>query len=310
MGTLTPFLMPDFSHAHHGSRHDLASALAALDALGVPAGDITVRMESPWRPDSGQETAPTKPPLVTGQEPAAGQPIDPSTPVALTVAGRSLLESLPWPMWDHGPPDEIGTDDILGVLDDPFQKAWNWVREGAPYFDLRRGNPDGCGRWIRLFGIDPETFPPDKWYDLAVLLPHLHRLAGREEGLRRVCRDLLDLEIARIRYWPRYLSLEREERSYLGGPGSRLGIDAVAGCWIEDGRTWILEFGPLRLERYHEMSREHERIEAALRLCIPIGQDYHYSFLVLDAAKSPQLGPDGVRNTVLGVNSYLGGEAW
>ena len=290
--------MPDFSNPSHGFHHTVDSALEILSDLGVSPSRIGVHMAGPGWPAG----------WVVEQSPPAGTPIGPDVAISLSVAGLGFFHSLPVGFWDKGGEAEPGTREILEPLDDPLQKANHWVREGARLFDVQRDNPSACSRWISLFGLNPEDWPMESWYKLALLLPNLHRLAGTERGIQFALQLLLDLPLWEIRKRRAYDYLEDEELTLLGRKASRLGVDCIVGDVLEDLPRLVLVIGPVLLDTYYEFQKEEGRcrLDAVLELCLPCYQKSRISWFVLDPARPPRLGLEK-ENSRLGINSHLGG---
>ena len=295
--TAQPALMPDFSQPERGFRHTVDSALEVLWGLGVSASRITLNMIGAGWPSH----------WVVGQTPAHGTSLGPDVSVSLSVAGLGFFHSLPVGFWDEGGETEMGTKEIMGVVNDPIQKQRHWIREGARLFDIQAGNYAACERWIRLFGLNPEHWPPERWYGLALLLPALHRLAGREEGIRFAFKVVFDLPVAEIRRKPSFRRLVNDELTLLGGKASRLGRDAILGNRVEDLAYLTVVIGAVPLKTYNQFHGELERkqLSELLTLCAPLHQRYEVDWLVLDRQRSPRLGFEG-GNSRLGVNAYLG----
>lgn len=293
---LSARVLPNFSRSFHGFHHTVDSALEILESNGVPARRVSIRMAGFGAPDR----------WVVRQSPAAGTEIDGSVQVVLWVAGLGFFENLPVAMWHRGTEAEPGVDDILQSFDDPLQKALHWVREGARLFDVGPDNPAACGRWIRLFGFDPEDWPPENWFALAVVLPHLAGAAATENGLRTALATVLGLPLEALQRRPGFREIPPAVRSQLGQGASRLGIDAVAGDRIEDLAELSVRIGPVPLETYYEYhQRRRELLESVLRLSMPCYQSYRVEWTMLDPSKPPKLGI-AEENSRLGLNTHLG----
>lgn len=290
-------LMPDFSHSFHGFRHTVHSALKVLDTIGVPAARITLRMAGAGDPAS----------WVTRQFPAPGTPLFDDTQVMLRVSGLGFFHGLPVSMWHRGGEEELGTGEILELLDDPLQKALHWICEGAQLFDISPGNPAACARWISLFGLDPEQWPADCLYSVALILSSLHRLAGTEPGIRIALDLILHLPLKEMRSKRAYRYLDQEDLSALGATASRLSVDYVLGDRYEDVGAIELVLGPVDLETYYEFSGPEGSalLGRTLRLVMPCHGRWSISWVVADPDKYPLLGI-AKENSLLGVNSYLG----
>jgi len=290
-------VMPDLTWPRHGFHHTVDSALMTLTGLGVSPDRITIRKAGRgWRPLR-----------VVEQQPEAGKPLASNVAVELTVEGDGAFYHLPLGMREASREGEIGTRELASLFDDAIEKAAVYVRLGGLFFDVRPSNPAGCARWIRLFGIDPDAWPRERWYRLAILLPCLRYLAGRESGLRLAMRLLLDLEIAAIHWRPRRTLLPEADQSRLGARMSRLGVDLIAGDGVDDEAAMEIRLGPVSLETYrrHQTEDGLQRIARVMRLVAPYHWVYELDWLVGDVTRAPRLGSE-IENAVLGVNSHLG----
>ncbi len=294
-----PRAMPQFSQSFYGFHHTVDSALDILEKNGLAASRVTVRMAGLGAPDR----------WVVRQRPEAGAIIDGATKVELWVAGLGYFEHLPVGMWHRGTEAEPGVDDVVRVFDDPLQKAIHWVREGARLFDVRPDNRAACARWMRLFGFDPDRWPTENWYSLAVLLPYLARNAATEQGIGTALETILGLPLHHLERRPGVRPIPERLRSALGAKASRLGIDAVAGDRIEDLGELRVHIGPTPLETYYDYDQKRpEMLEAVLRLVMPCYQSRSVAWVVLDPTKPPRLGI-AEENSRLGLNTYLGAVA-
>ena len=294
-------LMPDFTSATHAFHHTLDSALATLAKLKVSPARITVNMDGRGYPTR----------QIVSQAPEAGTPLQGGLPIVLRVAGTGMFHALPVGMWDKGGEAEPGTYEIIGAFDDPFQKAANWMREGARLFDVQPDNDAACGRWISLFGLNPDAWPPELWYDLAILLPNINSLAGKEYGIRFVLSLLLSLPLHQIRRARAYSYLDPDKVTLLGNSYSRLGLDAALGNRTEELARLTLVLGPIPLRVYYSFQSGANQLllRSVLDLIMPIHQKRAINWLVLNSAHPPRLGFEA-ENARLGINSHLGSALW
>ena len=288
--------MPDLISPQFGFCHTVDSALASLSRAGVSSDRITINKAGRgWLKDR-----------VVEQQPPAGSLLTPDAAINLAVEGDGFLYHLPTGMRESGKEGEIGTEEFTSLFDDAIEKAAYYVRQGGFYFDLRPENRTGCARWIRLFGIAPEAWPVDRWYRLAVVLPCLHHMAGREVGLRLAMKVLLDLDVAAITRRARWTRLDPDEVSLFGQRATRLGADLVISDGMEDEMSLEVTLGPVSLDDYREHIQEDERrIRQVLDLTLPYHLSYSVGWLVGDSSSAPRLGIDQ-QNSVLGVNTHLG----
>jgi hypothetical protein len=292
--------MPEMAAPQYGFRHTVNSALETLEHLGISSRRITIRMAGLGWPAG----------WIVEQKPEAGTPLSPDTAIELSVAGLGLFHNLPVAMWDHASDGGIGTQEIVELFDDPFQKAAHWIWEGARIYNLRPDDQVACGRWIKLFGLDPSAWPEESWYELSLLVPALQRLAGTEEGIRVAFRQLLGVEVFAIVPRRHFLRIAPQHRCALGRSNWQLGLDTVLGKRVEGLRALEVRLGPLTLARYRELMAPEgqRRLEAVLELCMPLYQARRVSYEVLARRRAPRLGL-AESNACLAVNSYLGREA-
>lgn len=289
--------MPAFSQPHRGYRHTIDSALETLLQLGIDPSRITISMGGRGWADRA----------VIGQEPRAGAELTPDVGIHLVIAGTGSFHDLPVGMWDRHASPEPGAREILGLFDDPVQKAGHWIRQGARLFDIRPDDLGACARWITLFGIEPDSWPSSALYPLAVLLANLHRMAGQREAVELALRLILDLPLEDIQRRPGRVSLRPTEASRFAERHGRLGVDLVLGDSMEAPARWIVRIGPTPLSRYFEFQQPREQawLKALLDLTLPMYQEYEVAWTVLDATVPIRLGsPDG--NGILGVNTWFG----
>jgi hypothetical protein len=289
-------IMPDFSRPRHGFRHTVDSAMFSLLRMGISPRRITIEKEGPsWTPNR-----------VVKQDPEPGQPVGPHVSVRLTASGDGLFYRLPTGMREQ-PENEFGIRELTSLFDDPAEKAACYVRQGGLYFDLRPENHSGCARWIRLFGLVPEDWPVERWYNLARLLPCLHRCAGLETGVRLALKSLLDLDLFSIRWKRSRTLLSKQALTHLGAENSRLGVNFIVGEGLEDEAFVVLTLGPVSLVEYRGYAVEEgrKRVRQALNLVMPCHVLYQVKWLVGDREKAPRLDFEE-ENTVLGINSHLG----
>jgi hypothetical protein len=290
-------LMPDVIRPRHGFHHTVDSALLTLLRMGVGTDRITIRK-------AGRGWARSR---VIEQQPAAGAPLTQDVMVELTVEGDGMFHHLPVGMREASRDGEIGTREMVSIFDDAVEKAAVYMRLGGPFFNVRPENPGGCARWVKLFGIEPEDWPKEKWYKLAILLPCLRYLTGRESGLRLAMRMLLDLEIASISWRPRRTMMDASDRSLLGWRSSRLGVDMIVGDGIDDEALMEITLRAETLEEFRrrQTDESQKRINQVMRLVAPYHWVYRFKWLRGDVSRAPRLGVE-IENAVLGVNSHLG----
>jgi hypothetical protein len=289
--------MPCFESGFFGFHHTVASALEVLAKMGISPSRISVQMAGRGYPSR----------WVVAQEPAPGADLGAGTTIKLSIAGLGYFHALPVGMWDKGGERNAGTQEILEVLDDPLQKAGHWVREGARLFDLQPENLEACSRWITLFGLNPNDWPPEALYNLALLLPSVQDIAATERGISLIFQLLLQMPLKEIRYFPAFRLLQEEEYSLLGDRFGRLGVDFIVGDQVEDLAGARVVIGPISLEDYYRFQKaENKRlVTSVLDLCMSCQQKCWISWLVADPARAPRLGYE-VENARLGINSHLG----
>jgi hypothetical protein len=290
-------LMPDVIKSRHGFHHTIDSALLTLSRIGIGTDRITIKK-------AGRGWARSR---VVDQHPPAGTPITQDLVVELSIEGDSMFYHLPVGMQEASNDGEIGTRELVSIFDDAVEKAAVYIRLGGLFFDVRPSNPVGCARWIKLFGIEPEDWPKERWYRLAILLPCLRYLTGRESGLRLSMRMLLDLEIVSITWCPRRTLMDASDRSLLGSRASRLGVDLIVGDGVDDEALMEITLRAETLEKFrrHQTGEGQKRIDQVMRLVAPYHWVYRFNWLIGDVDRAPRLGLE-IENAVLGLNSHLG----
>jgi hypothetical protein len=273
------------------------SAIFSLLSMGVDPDRITIR-----RAGRGWTAG-----RVVGQTPASRLPLDSRSEIVLDVAGDSLFDRLPTGLREGGTEHEPGVDTLLLAFDDPSEKASCYVRQGGLYFDLKPDNPAGCARWIRLFGITPEDWPVENWYPLARFLPRLHRISGREIGIRLGIKLLLSLDIVRIEWGLQHTRLSNAARTRIGDASTRLGVDFVVGRQVEDEAVLKIVFGPVTLPEYrrHQTDEMKRRLGMVFDIVLPCHLIRIVEWVVGNPEYRPRLATDE-ENAVVGINMHLG----
>jgi hypothetical protein len=289
--------MPDFAQANAGFAHTVDSAVHVLDALGIAESRLTLRMAGPGRPSL----------QIVRQSPLPGTPLAPSVPVTLWIAGFGFFEALPLPMRESGGEAEMGTRELCQLFDDPVQKAAQWLRAGAPLFNIGPEKFAACRRWLALFGIESAMWPEELLYPLALLAPTLPRMAAREVGIRLTFLVLFGLPVYRIDYSGTHRPLRPEDRSLLGSQASRLGRDFFLGDRQLDTDSITIRLGPVSLDTYASFQSEQGRrlIEMATDLCMSAWQSHTIVWTLDDLSQAPRLGIAS-KNSRIGLNFHLG----
>ncbi len=293
--------MPSFAAGTFAHRHTLHSALVSLAALGIEPHRIQLRY-------SGREALPSG--TVMRQRPPAGTPLLPGTPIELAIAGLGITQSLPVGMWDSGGEAAMGTRELLELFDDPLQKLGHWFHEGAPLFRISPEDPAACARWLSLFGVNAQDWPPALWYPLASLIAAMPKLACSQSGCALVLEVLLGLPVRSFSYRPAFTAAPREALSLLARRASRLGVDAVVGDRMEDLAVLVIEIGPVPLAAYTRFTEGEGAalLARTLEMVLPISTGFDLQWTVLDQRQSPRLGM-AERNARLGINSHMGAPA-
>jgi hypothetical protein len=106
-------------------------------------------------------------------------------------------------------------------------------------------------RWIEeVFQLDPSPWAPERWPALARLLPVLHRVAGRREGLALALGLVFGLPLAGVALEPRVVRAAPRGSLALGAAAARLGVDALLGPGRAEVATLALTLGPVPLDAY------------------------------------------------------------
>ncbi len=304
--------MPDFVRARRGARHTLDTALRALRALGVEDARVAVRSAGAgWAPGA-----------VVRQAPPPGAPLGPGARVTLEVAGAGALEALPYALRDVDD-SAFGVDPLVALLDDPVHKLRHHLRGGGEFFALRPDDPVSARRWIeQVFQLDPSPWAPARWPALARLLPALHRVAGREEGLALGLRLLYGLPLGGAALGRAVVPVDAGGRLALGRRASRLGVDTLLGAGRAEVAALTLTLGPVPLAAYlaHQapaLAAERRALYALLAPA-PLAAGVVERWVVGDPARPARLGAgvgagpgggDDAQPAALGLTARLGGAA-
>ncbi|MEZ4455800.1 MAG: type VI secretion system baseplate subunit TssG [Gemmatimonadales bacterium] len=225
------------------------------------------------------------------------------------MAGSGAVESLPFPMRDTAE-GEFRIDSLFSLFDNHFLRLSHHLRAAGGLLDLHPDDPEGAARWIvEIFRLPTEPFPRERWYDLARLLPALHRIAGTPQGPALALRAVFRLPASPVRLVSGIVPVPGERRTRLGRLNGRLGVDALVGDGITAHTAVEIEIGPVDLATWRRMQRATERAQrqALYRLVLPahLRHEVRERWIVGDRSVPAALGDAG-REAALGVNSYLG----
>jgi hypothetical protein len=291
--------MPDFVRPRRGARHTLDTALRALRALGVDDGRVVVvSAGAGWAPGA-----------VVRQHPAAGSPLGAEARVTLAVSGAGALEALPYALRDT---DEsaFGVDPLLALFDSPVHKLRHHLRVGAEFFALRAGDPATARRWIEyVFQLDPTPWAPLRWPALARLLPVLHRVAGREDGVRLALDLVFGVPLAAAAVERAMVPVAAHDRCALGTSGARLGVDTLLGDRRAEVGRLVLTLGPVPLDTYlaHRDPALAAERRALYRLVVsaPLAASPREQWLVGDPGAPARLRGAAAAPAALGLTTRL-----
>jgi hypothetical protein len=246
---------------------------------------------------------------VVGQRPGSGEALTTESRVTLVVAGVGALESVPFPLRDSAD-GEFRIDRLFSLFDNHFLRLSHHLRAAGGMLDLHPDDPDGAYRWIReIFQMDPTPWPRERWYDLARLLPSLHRIAGRPDGPALALLAVYRLPASPVRLVSGIAPVAPGRRTRLGSLNGRLGVDALIGDGITAHTAVEIDIGPVDLATYRRMFRPDLTRErrALYRLVLPahLRSEVREHWIVGDRETPGVLG-DPRRETALGINSYLG----
>jgi hypothetical protein len=291
--------MPDLCSPRRGVRHTLDSAVPTLLRLGVEMERIVLQSAGPgWVAGT-----------VVSQHPAPGALVLAQTVVTLFVAGAGALESAPFPMRDSAD-GEFRIDRLFALFDNHLLRLRHHLRAAGGMLDLHPDDPEGAARWIvEIFRLSTDPWPRERWYDVARLLPALHRIAGRPDGAAIALNAVFRLPAKPVKLVSGIAPVSSDRRTRLGLTNGRLGVDALVGDGVTAHTSAEIEIGPVGLAVYRRMQDPSERRQrqAIYRLVLPahLRDDVRERWLVGDRSVGARLG-DRSREAALGVNSYLG----
>lgn len=292
-------IMPDLVAPQRGARHTVDSAVPALLRLGVDVGRIVLKSAGlGWAAGA-----------VVAQDPPPGADLAEVRRIVLHVCSGPAVDSLPYPMRDSAD-GEFRSDRLFGLFDDHFLKLGVHIRAAGGLLNLTPDDPVGAYRWIRdIFGVRAEQWPEARWYDVARLLPSLHRIAGRPDGAAIALGAVFRLPAGPVRTVAGVAPVDAARRTRLGQRNGRLGIDALAGDGVTAATAVEIDIGPVDLATYRRaFRRERSQRDALYRLVLPthLSGDVRERWLVGDRTEGAVLN-DPTREAALGLNSYLGG---
>ena len=292
--------MPDLCSPRRGVRQTIDSAVPSLLRLGVEMDRIAFESAGPgWVRGT-----------VVSQSPAPGEPITPESRVVLRVAGSGAVESLPFPLRDSAD-GEFRIDSLFELFDNHFLRLSHHLRAGGGLLDLHPDDPEGAARWIvEIFRLSSAPWPRERWYDVARLLPALHRIAGRPDGPAIALRAVFRIPASPVRLVPGIAPVAPGRRTRLGVMNGRLGVDALVGDGVTAHTAVEIDIGPVDLDTWRRLQHPSERSQrqALYRLVLPahLRHEVREKWLVGERTEAAVIG-DRRREAALGVNSYLGG---
>lgn len=295
-------VMPALSEPHSHFHHTLSSAIESLLAIGVSVGRIRVRRRGREAPGF----------WVIAQSPAPGEPIEGVREFLLDVAELGCFHRLPFGYRCFDDPARFGTADILAMFDDVFAHSRHMRDEASRLFDISPRRPAACARWLRLFGLEPEDWPEDKWFPVAVMAASLHTIAGTGAGLRWGLANLMRMELLSIRFGSDSTVLDAAEQTRLGQRFSRVGIDTIAGGKFLHPRRCVLRVRLRSVADYRDSCSEagRRRTDSVMRLLLPLHLNYELDRVVGDPSLGCRLagepGPSRSPDAVLKITAYLG----
>ena len=248
--------MPDFCRPRRGTRARLDAAVASLLHLGVGSERIVAESAGPGWPAG----------VVARQEPAPGTPLTGRTRVVLSVGGAGALDTLPFPLREA---DDGGlrVGALLALADNPILKLGIFIRHAGDLLAPSGDDPVAALRWIELFGLSPAPWPRELWPAVARLLPSLHRVAGRADGIRLALGFVYGLPVAGVRLVDS--AVESAASTRLGGSHTRLGVDAALAGGALVGSTLEILIGPVTLDTYLDHANRRAQRDALYGLVLP-----------------------------------------
>src|SRR5690348_14657272 len=111
MKSVPVLVMPNLGAGTQGFHHTIGSALEVLQRLGVSDDQITIELGGAAR----------EPLLVLDQRPKAGEPLDASVEILLTISGWGIFHALPSGMWVMQDESQLDLRGLCSLFDDPVQ---------------------------------------------------------------------------------------------------------------------------------------------------------------------------------------------
>jgi len=194
-----------------------------------------------------------------------------------------------------------------------FYRAWS---QSQPAVQADRASDDQFAKWVgALFGQAPAPLrradgvpDPAKRF----VAGHLAASTRRPESIAKVLRQYFTVPIRIEPHVGHWLPLRPEDRTRLGGKGSRgaaLGVSAVAGAKVWDRQYKLrLHVGPLTLAQYRQfLPGQRSLIELRDWMRQLLGFEMLWDLrLVLQGSAVPALGLSGDSPGALGLTTWLG----
>lgn len=187
-------------------------------------------------------------------------------------------------------------------------RAW---AQAQPHVSRDRPEGDSFVSYVGAFlGIAPDTFRGRDGLPDAAKFFHVSTLARQvrnAEGLAAILGQFFGVPVAIEQFVGHWLSLEKRDRTSVGGIGAMLGVQTVLGTRVWDRQhKFRIRLGPLTLAQYQDFLPGHAPLRALvdwvrLYLCLELAWDVRL-VLAKRAVPSLKLG-SGAR---LGWTSWLG----
>lgn len=268
-------VMPELTDRHHPFHY--ATALTLLMKLGIDIQQVSIRAVGEHRNYLGE---------ILSQQPAAGQPIDADTSVALDIGMASAVDYLPYQFfygWRSGQARSDGWEEDARHLMAPFDGSVARYEAVATHerleYSLALVNMDYLLRYLKLFDFTLPEKPEDVREPLlwSAIMPGFHLWAGSPDFVAGVLRYLFGYTFEFKENVAARYDIPDNLCCRLGKEASRLGDDWIIGrSFSECDSSYELSISDVPASEAGDLlpgKPKRTKLEWVLSICMPTNLD-------------------------------------